>query len=45
MMLMFLTDVKEEDKKLLGNVVSFLVKNCGIDTPIIVPTFPSIVLL
>src|SRR5690242_12066010 len=36
------TEVKEEDKKLLGKVVSFLVKNCGIDTPKIVPTFPSI---
>ena len=26
----------------LGKVASFLVKNCCIDTPIIVPTFPSI---
>ena len=26
-------------------VVSFLVKNCGIDTPKIVPNFPSMVLL
>ena len=26
-------------------VVSFLVKNYGIETPIIVPTFPSIILL
>ena len=28
--------------KVDGKVVSFLVKNCGIETPIIVPTFPSI---
>ena len=34
---------KFDDLKVDGKVVSFLVKNCGIETPIIVPTFPSII--
>ena len=34
--------VREELIKVFGKIVSFHVKNFGIETPIMVPTFPSI---
>ena len=37
--------VRLELVKVDGKIVSFLVKNCGIETPITVPTLPSTTLL